>query len=648
MCWAYSGSTEKLRDLVTRMLAGEEVIVPCARFDPAKVAEYKAMLHEKKAPLWRMKGSLKIADYEACMREKAKYVVGLGALGPEAVPGFVKALTDANPATRAKAAEELGQIGPEAKPAIDPLVRTLADAEAGVRIKAAEAVLNIEPAHKSALPVLLESLKDEKLRGTVVDVLGRQGVKVKAAVPALVDTLKDRAAAIRVKAAEALALIEPGTTAAVPTLVELLKDADKAVRIKSADLLGGLGPAAKPAVAPLIEAVKDPDAEVRAKAAETLGKVGPAAVPGLIAAVKDKDVNVRLGALDALAACGGHAAPAIPTLIEIIKEPVPAVRSRAVDILKPFGRAAAPAVPVLVEMLKGDRESKIKAAELLAEIGPVGKSAVPNLTANTRADTSGTVRRTSAEALGRMGKAAAEAVPTLAEMLNHEVNKARPEVRLTIAEALARIGPDSRPALPAIEKLLTEPQNELRMKGAEVFGRLRPFDGGPVVELFEDHTALLSGQLYVEEGQIHAEGRDRYSGEASIRVTPNQRYNPGVAGWNFPIVEKPGPGQYRYLRFAWKKVGGRGIMIQLATTNRGWENRYVGGRNVHGWAAIQVDARLPADWVVVTRDLFKDFGAIQITGMALTAMDGNGALYDHMYLGRTIEDLDRINVKKHK
>ena len=40
----------------------------------------KNLLHDKKGPLWRMKGSLKMTYYDACMREKNKYVVGLGAL----------------------------------------------------------------------------------------------------------------------------------------------------------------------------------------------------------------------------------------------------------------------------------------------------------------------------------------------------------------------------------------------------------------------------------------------------------------------------------------------------------------------------------------------------------------------------------------
>ena len=45
----------------------------------------------------------------------------------------------------------------------------------------------------------------------------------------------------------------------------------------------------------------------------------------------------------------------------------------------------------------------------------------------------------------------------------------------------------------------------------------------------------------------------------------------------------------------------------------------------------------------MTRDLFADFGAFTLTGIALTPLDGEAGLYDHIYLGRTLEDLDRID-----
>jgi hypothetical protein len=78
MCWAYSGAVDKLEEALKAMLAGKEVVVPCAQFDPAKVQQVKNLLHEKKAPLWQMRAGLKIADYDACIRNRAQFVTALG------------------------------------------------------------------------------------------------------------------------------------------------------------------------------------------------------------------------------------------------------------------------------------------------------------------------------------------------------------------------------------------------------------------------------------------------------------------------------------------------------------------------------------------------------------------------------------------
>ena len=179
-----------------------------------------------------------------------------------------------------------------------------------------------------------------------------------------------------------------------------------------------------------------------------------------------------------------------------------------------------------------------------------------------------------------------------------------------------------------------------------------PRDARPpaVAELLEDDTAGLIAQFSgADQGaQVACDFRDFYSGLSSVRVTPFQRYHPHLKGWDYPIVEKPGPGQYRYLRFAWKRVGGAGTMIQLHNSNGVWNQRYFAGRRspqTLSWGPmIEVTATIPTEWVVVTRDLFKDFGPMRITGLALTPMDGGTAgLFDHFYLGRTVADLDRAS-----
>ncbi|QJW92592.1 hypothetical protein [Frigoriglobus tundricola] len=48
-------------------------------------------------------------------------------------------------------------------------------------------------------------------------------------------------------------------------------------------------------------------------------------------------------------------------------------------------------------------------------------------------------------------------------------------------------------------------------------------------------------------------------------------------------MEHPkGAGEYRYLRFAWKKLGGTGVMVQFYDPNGSKWNRYHVGKNVLG------------------------------------------------------------------
>src|SRR5262249_11575816 len=58
--------------------------------------------------------------------------------------------------------------------------------------------------------------------------------------------------------------------------------------------------------------------------------------------------------------------------------------------------------------------------------------------------------------------------------------------------------------------------------------------------------------------------KDAANGHRFLAVTPVQSHSPKIADWSFAITEKPAPGEYRYLRFAWRKPGGGGIMLQVA------------------------------------------------------------------------------------
>jgi hypothetical protein len=175
--------------------------------------------------------------------------------------------------------------------------------------------------------------------------------------------------------------------------------------------------------------------------------------------------------------------------------------------------------------------------------------------------------------------------------------------------------------------------------------------GGPppaLYRLFEDEPTFV-GLLSEGAGQATIERTDRYAGQAALRITPDQKFRSKLPGLGVNIAENPGEGQYRYLRFAWKKRGGQNILLQLNANGgfgpqrgaAGPAFRYEAGPagNRFNAAAITVDYKLPSGWSVVTRDLFADFGAFQLDGLALTPSDGEAALFDQIYLARTLDDL---------
>ncbi len=166
----------------------------------------------------------------------------------------------------------------------------------------------------------------------------------------------------------------------------------------------------------------------------------------------------------------------------------------------------------------------------------------------------------------------------------------------------------------------------------------------PVAVLFEDEpqflAALTSGN---GKGRLITEGI--FAGKAALGITPLQRDGVKIPGWQFVIREKPQASEYRFLRLAWKKRGAGSVMIELASNGQ-WpdakvaKGRYVAGPNTTGWAAISVSDSAPAEWTVVTFDLWKDIGNFTLTGIAPTCDRGDEAFFDAIILGPTIASLD--------
>jgi hypothetical protein len=150
-----------------------------------------------------------------------------------------------------------------------------------------------------------------------------------------------------------------------------------------------------------------------------------------------------------------------------------------------------------------------------------------------------------------------------------------------------------------------------------------------------DMATAVAGATLVDD--------DRYHGARSVRLPAGGEYRLPLPA-AVRIRERPAWGEYRLLRFAIRKHGGGRAALALETAQpREQPARYDAGSGQPAYgSAKRVLPNLPDEWIVITRDLFADFGDLDVNALWLGCPDGEAALFDHVYLARGHYDLDRI------
>ena len=206
----------------------------------------------------------------------------------------------------------------------DQLAKLLKDKDPDVRRNAAEQLKEMGKQAKPAMNALIQALKDDKdlfVRRFAAKALGAIGIDAKVAVPALTTALHDGERDGKPELSEAAveALGQMGPTAVAP-LIEVLKlkstekpekgkknvpmeTKDGTLRNMAAKALGGMGKDAKPAVSALTDLLKDRQA--RTEAAKALGNIGPDAKDALdtlkdAVKKKEKDKGFKQAVKDAV------------------------------------------------------------------------------------------------------------------------------------------------------------------------------------------------------------------------------------------------------------------------------------------------------------------------------------------------------------
>lgn len=220
-----------------------------------------------------LEAALRGADEETT-RDALDAVAGLG---PAMVPQLVGALRFES--LRPRVAFLLGEMGPDAEPAVEALTELMDDSNRRTQHEALMALAKIGPAASPAVAALVETLRqcNERCQYGAAYALGRIGPEAEAAKPALLQAARSDDDTLALLSAWALAQIAPECTECaeqtVPVLIAGLEHPNAEHRREAAAALGLLGPLAQPAIPALKEAARDADEGVRAAATAALEAV---------------------------------------------------------------------------------------------------------------------------------------------------------------------------------------------------------------------------------------------------------------------------------------------------------------------------------------------------------------------------------------
>jgi len=240
-------------------------------------------------------------------------------------------------------------------------------------------------------------------------------------------------------------------------------------------------------VSALRKLIRDPRVVwyTRRQAALTLARIGPRAseaVADLVTLLHSQApdaLRTHDWSLRALARFGPTAQAATPELASMLSDPLSSQQERAgcLAALARIGVAHAATVPTLIAHLQrvsrpADPNSSVAMTtdyvlvlEALGAMGGGAASAVPDLIAATR-DPRERVRRTAAQTLGKLGRSAEVAIPSLVDQI---LDDDRAAVRDAAAIALPLTGPR---ATRAVRYLLEHDDPEVRWRAADAVPNL--------------------------------------------------------------------------------------------------------------------------------------------------------------------------------
>ncbi len=406
--------------------------------------------------------------------EAAEAVQALQAIGAPAVQPLLRAWSSLSEG-ELYAAEALEAVG---EPAVEPLVRWLEKSDGRFRRwtrrlwfqlprwmqqrircpedgsdaaqRAYPLLAAIGPSNEKAVEALLQGLEHEdyRCRTLAMNFLPLMDhVHAEKIVPALMRFLSDPNSVDCVVATRMLAHFGDQSAPATSRLIELLQYEDglpesRFLRMAAADALRNIGDGSAPVIDALAIGLQEESLTCRAYCALALwqqGKERQSALRVLAESLNaDGAVADLTRILTRLARLETDDKPPLKGRLEsLLAHRDSRVRIDAAGCLWTISQSPAQAMPILLDALKnGSDDEKRLAADRLAWMGEAGGEAVPLLIQMVKSHAAGRAKYGAIKALGKMGMAAADALPVLREELSHPSAQAQ----ILAYEAIKRIG----------------------------------------------------------------------------------------------------------------------------------------------------------------------------------------------------------------
>ncbi|MCU0723080.1 MAG: HEAT repeat domain-containing protein, partial [Planctomycetes bacterium] len=234
------------------------------------------------------------------------------------------------------------------------LIRGLGAETPEARRFAAEELSEMEPKPREAIQALSAALEDpdDEVRRFALNALAAVAAEAPEAIPAIRAALTNRVPSVQYAAAKALLKLGARPEEVLPALVDAVRKERWTFRHFAVDLLGSLGPAAAEAVPLLLILLEEREDNVPRSAAGALSAIWGEDFPAKVASLEFESGSARMAVLRPLKKYGPKAAAAMPLLARVLDSRDSELLQEATRILLAIRGASDETLGILVRAME--------------------------------------------------------------------------------------------------------------------------------------------------------------------------------------------------------------------------------------------------------------------------------------------------------